>query len=516
MDGEALFDQRITAGWARDGHGDLLADDIYCLDDGPRILDCLEFDERLRVGDVLADAAFLAMDLERLGRPDLGWSFLRLHAELLDDHWPPSLAHHHIAYRAQVRAKVACARARQGQPDAENLAGRLLGIAAHHLDAGRVRLLLVGGAPGTGKSTIATALGTDLDAIVVRSDEVRKELAGLPTGAHVPAPPHAGIYDRSRTAATYTALLDRAQRLARARPQRRPRRDVADGSVATRRRGARRLDGSRPRDAALRRAARCGRGAHRGTARAATDPSDADESVAAMLAATFEPWPGALQVPTDGELRDERRVGPTGAAERRRPDAVRAASARRRRWRRMARVVTRGSRRARRLRLVRAPTCARQRVADARRRQRTATHAHVTRRVARAVPQTTSRNPAAPTAGASTISPATMVTTPIHAATPPATTGRFAPIHRPVRGHRPPGTGVASIPCNAANVARSSSLRRTSGSRMVHPAAPHRHIVRRLPGMRRQGPKTRPGRGSREAGRWSLVLAGPGSPCLTT
>ena len=31
-----------------DGHGDLLADDIFCMDDGPRILDCLEFDDHLR------------------------------------------------------------------------------------------------------------------------------------------------------------------------------------------------------------------------------------------------------------------------------------------------------------------------------------------------------------------------------------------------------------------------------------------------------------------------------------
>jgi aminoglycoside phosphotransferase family enzyme len=51
-----------------DGHGDLLANDIFCLDDGPRILDCLEFDARLRFGDVLADVAFLVMDFERLGR----------------------------------------------------------------------------------------------------------------------------------------------------------------------------------------------------------------------------------------------------------------------------------------------------------------------------------------------------------------------------------------------------------------------------------------------------------------
>ena len=42
------------------------------LSDGPRVLDCLEFDDELRYGDVLADVAFLAMDLERLGAPALG------------------------------------------------------------------------------------------------------------------------------------------------------------------------------------------------------------------------------------------------------------------------------------------------------------------------------------------------------------------------------------------------------------------------------------------------------------
>ncbi len=208
-----LFAARIDRGWARDGHGDLLADDIFCCDDGPRILDCLEFDERLRVGDVLADAAFLAMDLERLGRPDLGWSFLQLHAELLGDRWPSSLAHHHIAYRAQVRAKVALARARQGVRGGDDEAARLLGIAGRHLRAGRARLVLVGGSPGTGKSTIAERLGVELDAIVVRSDELRKEVAGLPADAHAPSPPHAGIYSQRMTEATYEALIGRAREL---------------------------------------------------------------------------------------------------------------------------------------------------------------------------------------------------------------------------------------------------------------------------------------------------------------
>ena len=65
-----LFEQRVAAGRIRDGHGDLQADDIFLLDDGPRILDCIEFSDELRWGDVLNDVAFLAMDLERLGAPD--------------------------------------------------------------------------------------------------------------------------------------------------------------------------------------------------------------------------------------------------------------------------------------------------------------------------------------------------------------------------------------------------------------------------------------------------------------
>ena len=64
-----LFDSRIRERRVVDGHGDLLADDIFCLDDGPRILDCLDFDDRLRWLDGLDDAAFLAMDLERLSTP---------------------------------------------------------------------------------------------------------------------------------------------------------------------------------------------------------------------------------------------------------------------------------------------------------------------------------------------------------------------------------------------------------------------------------------------------------------
>ena len=207
---EPLFAARVADGRGVDGHGDLLADDIFCLDDGPRILDCLEFDDRLRVGDGLADAAFLAMDLERLGRPDLGRRFLDVYQDHRGDVWPRSLAHHHVAYRAQVRAKVGAIRARQG--DAGEAAGArdLLELAARHLHDGRVRLVLVGGLPGTGKTTLANGLANQLGLVLLRSDEVRKDLAGIPIDAPAPARFEEGIYSRKATEDTYTRLLQRA------------------------------------------------------------------------------------------------------------------------------------------------------------------------------------------------------------------------------------------------------------------------------------------------------------------
>ncbi len=194
---EPLFRQRIEDGWVRDGHGDLMAEDIFLLPDGPRILDCLEFDERYRIGDVVGDAAFLAMDLERIGRPDLARRFLALYQDMAAARWPPSLAHHLVAYRAHVRAKVGAIRQVQaGRSSDEEVAG-LLDQARRHLERGRVRLVLVGGPPGTGKSTVAEGIADALDAVVLRTDEVRRRLPDPPEGRYAPEAKRA-VYDEAR------------------------------------------------------------------------------------------------------------------------------------------------------------------------------------------------------------------------------------------------------------------------------------------------------------------------------
>ena len=306
---QPLFERRITERRARDGHGDLLADDIFCLDDGSRVLDCLEFDDRLRFGDVLADVAFLAMDLERLGRPDLATHFLDQYRGASGDSWPASLADHYIAYRAQVRAKVACLRWSQGDTASAEAADRLLRLCHDHLRRARVRLVLVGGGPGTGKSTIARALAAPLGALVVRSDEVRKDLAGLDPLAPSPAGLDQGLYEPSVTDSTYAELLARAraplglgQTVVLDATWRDPKwRKAASCLAAETSSDLVELHCVAPIEVAVDRVNRRLAGA--------ADPSDATEHVARMLSASDAPWTTATEVDTSGEA-----AGAVGAA----------------------------------------------------------------------------------------------------------------------------------------------------------------------------------------------------------
>ena len=134
----------------------------------------------LRWLDGLDDASFLAMDLERLGAPDLASRFISWYAEYSGGPVPASLHHHYVTYRAFVRAKVACLRARHGDGQAAAEAWQLAGITMGHLRAGAVTLVLADGLPGTGKAALARALADHLRFTMLSSDRIRKELAAVP------------------------------------------------------------------------------------------------------------------------------------------------------------------------------------------------------------------------------------------------------------------------------------------------------------------------------------------------
>jgi len=314
-----LFEERIGAGHVCDGHGDLLADDVFLLDDGPRVLDCLEFDRHLRHVDVIADVAFLAMDLERLGAPELARRFLDAYQEAAGDRFCPTLLEHYLAERAAVRAEVTClqaddgyvgdggdGRAAPGNPTAASVATRLLSLARHHLRRGRVVLLVVSGLPGTGKSTLATALGARLGWGVLRSDEIRRQLVAPGRPGPLLAEEVPGAYEEAVTERTYATMLERAATsLGLGRPvildatfssadQRRAVEGLARGAVAELAVLSCRVP---PEAAGARMRARRAQG---------SDVSGADEAVARAMAERggAEPWPGAVELETSGEVND--------------------------------------------------------------------------------------------------------------------------------------------------------------------------------------------------------------------
>lgn len=208
-----LLDQRIADGHLRDGHGDLLADDIFCMPDGPEVLDCLAFRDDLRLVDVLDDIAFLAMDLHRLGGPSWAQMLLRYYAEYSGEHHPGSLAHYYVAYRAHVRCKIACLRVDSLEHEFAAVARLYHRLCLDHLERARLRLILVGGGPGSGKTTVARALGDQLRCAVLSTDGIRKDLAGVERTVHELAEPDAGIYTAERTEQTYAEMLRQAELL---------------------------------------------------------------------------------------------------------------------------------------------------------------------------------------------------------------------------------------------------------------------------------------------------------------
>lgn len=292
---EPLFEARVEAGRVLDGHGDLLADDIYCLDDGPRILDCLDFDDKLRWLDGLDDAAFLMMDLERLKATALARQFADWYAEFSGDPAPGSLRHHYVAYRALVRAKVACIKAGQGDVEAAGQAHQLAAIGLRHLRAGAVTLVLAGGLPGTGKSALSSAAADRLGFAVLSSDRVRKELAGIDAQRSAASGYGTGIYSHAWTERCYRELLRRAEVMLRHGES-----VILDASwsSAELREAAATVAEQADADLVQVRCHAPDAVTRQRMAERQGGPSDADAQIARQMAAAADHWPGATSVDT--------------------------------------------------------------------------------------------------------------------------------------------------------------------------------------------------------------------------
>ncbi|UCG76660.1 MAG: AAA family ATPase [Gemmatimonadota bacterium] len=220
---QPLIEARADADVPRDTHGDLHLDHVYLFPgrEPPAdivVIDCIEFNERFRYADPVADAAFLVMDLIFHGRRDLARVFAEAYFTASRDDEGRRLLPFYVSYRAAVRAKVEGMITEEREVpegDREAAVGRsrahwLLALSQLEDPNRRPCLLLVGGLPGTGKSTLARGLAARAGFTVLSSDRTRKQLAGLEPDAPAGAAFGRGIYTEAWNRRTYSLLLRRA------------------------------------------------------------------------------------------------------------------------------------------------------------------------------------------------------------------------------------------------------------------------------------------------------------------
>lgn len=208
--------ERLRTGFVREGHGDMHLRNIALFSRArPDILifDGIEFDPALRWIDVINDVAFLTMDLEHRGWPDLGWRFLNTYLEITGDYEGLDLLRLYAANRALVRAKVLALQSHTFSADAR----QFLQTANSYARTPKPCLYITHGLSGSGKTTYTRPWAAKIGAVRIRSDIERKRLFGLAVGASSSVELKPVMYGSEGNQRTYDRLKDLASRLLTAR-----------------------------------------------------------------------------------------------------------------------------------------------------------------------------------------------------------------------------------------------------------------------------------------------------------
>jgi aminoglycoside phosphotransferase family enzyme/predicted kinase len=215
---EALFARRVAQHRIRECHGDLHLRNICFWENQLWLFDCIEFNEPFRFVDVMFDIAYIVMDLAVRDATALSAVFLNTYLEQTGDWEGLFVLPLYVSRQTYVRAKVTSfllgdpAVPEADKQTASETAAFYYRLAWQYSQPKQGRLILMAGLSGSGKSTTARTLAKQWNAIHIRSDAVRKHLAGIPLH-------HRGgdeLYTPEMTQTTYHRLLELGVQLAQA------------------------------------------------------------------------------------------------------------------------------------------------------------------------------------------------------------------------------------------------------------------------------------------------------------
>lgn len=180
----------------KDLHGDLHAENIFYIKK-PYLFDCVEFEPHFRQINTAAEIAFLLMGLEFRGKKKLSDSLLKYYLRANPDKNLLKLLGFYKCHYACVRGFVS------GLSKDRTTAKKYFALAKKYADP---QLIIISGKIGTGKSTLAKKFQKQTGYQIIQSDQVRKQLAGVPLFKKAPLK----FYSEAYSIKTYKQMLQNA------------------------------------------------------------------------------------------------------------------------------------------------------------------------------------------------------------------------------------------------------------------------------------------------------------------
>ncbi|MEM8779354.1 MAG: AAA family ATPase, partial [Cyanobacteria bacterium P01_G01_bin.49] len=180
------FRQRKESGKIRECHGDLHLNNICLWNNKIQLFDRIEFNEEFCLVDVMFDVAFTIMDLDAKNHQKFSNIFLNTYLENTGDWEGLQVLPLYLSRQAYVRAKVNSMLfddpdiSQAEKQEAIQTAANYYHLAWQYTQRHQGKIIMMSGLSGSGKTTVAKYLAQDINGIIIRSDAIRKHIAGIP------------------------------------------------------------------------------------------------------------------------------------------------------------------------------------------------------------------------------------------------------------------------------------------------------------------------------------------------